>query len=86
MNIGFKQERLRFTHGDRMRTYSDVINQATTESLDLHSGQIFDVRTVTQSITLRVIMQAVFGLDRGERAEQLEQVLKVQAIVRGAFA
>ena len=63
-------------HGDRMRTYSDVINQVTTESLDLHSGQIFDVRTVTQSITLRVIMQAVFGLERGERAEKLEHVLK----------
>ncbi len=63
-------------HGDRMRTYSNVINQATTESLDLHSGQIFDIRTVTQSITLHVIMQAVFGLDRGERAKKLEHVLK----------
>ncbi len=63
-------------HGDRMRTYSDVINQATTESLDLQRGQIFDIRTVTQSITMRVIMQAVFGLERGERAEQLEHLLK----------
>lgn len=63
-------------HGDRMRTYSNVINQATTESLDLQSGQIFDVRTVTQSITMRVIMQAVFGLERGERAERLEHLLK----------
>ena len=32
-------------HGDRMRTYSAFINQVTTESLDLQSGQIFDVRT-----------------------------------------
>jgi cytochrome P450 family 110 len=64
-------------HGDRMRTYSDVINQATTETLDrVQSGQTLDVRLVTQSITLQVIMQAVFGLDRGERAEKLEHVLK----------
>ena len=64
-------------HGDRMRTYSDVINQVTTETLDrVQSGQTFDVRTTTQAITLRVIVQAVFGLDRGERAEKLEHVLK----------
>jgi cytochrome P450 family 110 len=63
-------------HGDRMRTYSDVIDRVTTETLaQVQIGQTFDVRTTTQSITLRVIMQAVFGLDRGERAEQLAHLL-----------
>jgi cytochrome P450 family 110 len=63
-------------HGERMRTYSDVINQVTTETLaQVKIGKTFDVRTTTQSITLRVIMQAVFGLDRGERAEQLAPLL-----------
>ncbi len=64
-------------HGDQMRTYSDVIDRVTTETLDrVLSGQTFDVRTTTQAITLRVIMQAVFGLDQEERAEKLEHVLK----------
>jgi cytochrome P450 family 110 len=63
-------------HGDRMRTYSQVINQVTTETLaQVQIGQTFDVRTTTQSITLRVIMQAVFGLNRGDRAEKLAQLL-----------
>jgi cytochrome P450 len=65
-------------HGDRLRTYTDVINQVTTETLvdRIEIGQTFDVRATTQTITLRAIMQAVFGLNRGERAEKLEHVLK----------
>ena len=63
-------------HGDRMRTYSDVIDKVTVETLaQVQIGQTFDVRTTTQTITLRVIMQAVFGLDRGDRAEQLAHLL-----------
>jgi cytochrome P450 family 110 len=63
-------------HGDRMRTYSQVINQVTREALDhIQIGQTFDARSTTQAITLRVIMQAVFGLYRGDRAEKLEHLL-----------
>lgn len=63
-------------HGDRMRTYTDVINTVTAETLArVQIGQTFDVRTITQQITLRTIMQAVFGLYSGERAERLEQLL-----------
>lgn len=63
-------------HGERMRTYSDVINQVTTETLaQIQSGETFNVRTIAQSITLRVIMQAVFGLNRGKRAERLAHLL-----------
>ncbi len=63
-------------HGDRMRTYSDVIDRVTTETLaQVQIGQTFDVRKTTQAITLRVIMQAVFGLNRGERAERLAHLL-----------
>jgi cytochrome P450 family 110 len=63
-------------HGDRMRTYSDVINQITTENLaQVQIGQTFDVRKTTQAITLRAIMQAVFGLNRGERAERQAHLL-----------
>jgi cytochrome P450 family 110 len=64
-------------HGDRMRTYSSVINQVTTETLArVQIGQTFNVRQTTQVITLRVIMEAVFGLDRGKRAEQLAHLLR----------
>jgi cytochrome P450 family 110 len=63
-------------HGDRMRTYSSVINQVTTETLaQVQIGQTFDVQASTQAITLQVIMQAVFGLNRGERADKLKQLL-----------
>jgi cytochrome P450 len=63
-------------HGDRMRTYGQVMNQVTEEIISKWEiGKNFDVRQQMQGITLRVIMQAVFGLYTGERAEELEKLL-----------
>ena len=63
-------------HGDRMRTYGHVIERVTAEAIEqLPIGQTFDVRTMTQMITLQVMMQAVFGLNIGERAKQLERLI-----------
>ncbi|MEM6755376.1 MAG: cytochrome P450 [Cyanobacteria bacterium P01_C01_bin.38] len=60
-------------HGDRMRTYGETINSVTQEiSSDWEVGKPFDVRSAMQKITLRVIMQAVFGLYKGKRAEEME--------------
>ncbi|MBD2493221.1 cytochrome P450 [Nostoc sp. FACHB-280] len=65
-------------HGERMRGYSQIINDITAKVISQYPvGQPFNIRTVSQDITLRVIMQAVFGLDEGLRAEQLQQKLKV---------
>jgi cytochrome P450 len=71
-------------HGDRMRTYGQVIDRVTSEIVNrVQIGQTFDVRAIAQAITLRVMMQAVFGLHTGERAEQLEQRL-VKLLDRGS--
>lgn len=63
-------------HGDRMRTYAQVIQEITEQVMSQwRSGATFAVRPAMQSISLQVILQAVFGLDRGQRYEQLRQAL-----------
>ncbi|MBD2522338.1 cytochrome P450 [Nostoc sp. FACHB-133] len=63
-------------HGERMRSYSQIISDITEKVISQHQiGQPFNIRSVTQAITLRVIMQAVFGLDEGPRAEKLQHCL-----------
>jgi cytochrome P450 len=63
-------------HGDRMRTYGQVINDVTEQVISQWQiDQPFCVRSAMQIITMRVIMQAVFGLYEGPRAQELESVL-----------
>ncbi|MEH2391595.1 MAG: cytochrome P450 [Nostoc sp.] len=63
-------------HGERMRNYSQVITDVTQKVISQYQiGKPFNIRSTTQAITLRVIMQAVFGLHEGTRAEKLQQFL-----------
>ncbi len=63
-------------HGDRMRTYSQLICQITEQvTSQWQIGKPFSARTSMQEITLRVILQAVFGLHEGQRYEQLRQLM-----------
>jgi cytochrome P450 family 110 len=63
-------------HGERMRNYSQVITDVTKKVISQYQiGKPFNIRSATQAITLRVIMQAVFGLYEGPRAEKLQQFL-----------
>ncbi|MEM7554253.1 MAG: cytochrome P450 [Cyanobacteria bacterium P01_A01_bin.84] len=63
-------------HGERMRSYGDVIKNIVIETInELPSNQPFCIRSTTQRITLRAIMQAVFGLHEGERAQLIEKYL-----------
>ena len=63
-------------HGERMRNYSQVITDVTKQVISQYQiGKPFNIRSATQAITLRVIMQAVFGLDERPRAEKLQQIL-----------
>lgn len=63
-------------HGDRLRTYSQLICNITQELTDQWTmGKPFVVRPFMQEITLRVILRAVFGLDEGERFQQLRRLL-----------
>ncbi|MBP5971936.1 cytochrome P450 [Brasilonema sp. CT11] len=65
-------------HGDRMRTYGQVIGDITEEiSSQWQIDKPFCARSAMQAITLRVMMQAVFGLYEGSRAQELEEVLSL---------
>lgn len=65
-------------HGERMRNYTNVIGNITEEVMnDLPICKSFSVRDITQAITLKTIIKAVFGLYEGERAEVMESLLSV---------
>jgi len=60
-------------HGERMRKYSQVIIDTTNLVISQYQiNQPFKIRSVSQDITLKVIMQAVFGLNEGQRALELQ--------------
>ncbi len=63
-------------HGDRMVTYGEIITEVTRRAIDRQpQGQAFRVRSLTEEITMRVILQAVFGLNEGEQYEQMRRIM-----------
>ncbi|MEM1171369.1 MAG: cytochrome P450 [Cyanobacteria bacterium P01_H01_bin.35] len=63
-------------HGERMQAYGELIcNIAGQVASKWEVGQPFSMRQSTQDISLKVILQAVFGLDEGERYDKIEQLL-----------
>jgi cytochrome P450 family 110 len=63
-------------HGERMRSYAEIIDNITTKVIqNLQPGKPFSLRDVTQTITLQVMMQAVFGLFDSPRAHRIEKLL-----------
>ncbi|MCH4905821.1 cytochrome P450 [Cylindrospermopsis raciborskii CHAB3438] len=64
-------------HGERMKSYSEIITSITQEVIkQWEIGKPFSVRDFMQEISLRVILQAVFGLSAGERFNKLENLLR----------
>ena len=64
-------------HGERMRTYSQVISQITeTVTQEWPTAGTFLARPAMQEISLQVILQTVFGLTEGQRYRDLSQRLK----------
>jgi cytochrome P450 len=62
-------------HGDRMRAYGQLICEIAEQvTSDWALDQPFSIRPSMQTISLRVILQAVFGLDRGERYQKLQHL------------
>ncbi|MBD2039518.1 cytochrome P450 [Microcoleus sp. FACHB-672] len=62
-------------HGDRMRNYGQLIVDITNQAVNHWTqGETFSARSVMQKITLRVILQAVFGLHESPRYEQLQEL------------
>jgi cytochrome P450 family 110 len=63
-------------HGERMRTYGELIEQITDEvTRTWPVGKPFFVRKVMQTISMRVILRAVFGLERS-RSHEMEPLLR----------
>ncbi len=61
-------------HGDRLRAYGELICEITRQvSADWRVGQSVVARPPIQSLTLGVILQAVFGLREGPRLSKLQQ-------------
>ena len=59
--------------GERMRSFFDAMQSATLESIDgWPIGEPFRVLEPMQRITLRVILQAVFGITAGAERDEIE--------------
>ncbi|NES98973.1 MAG: cytochrome P450 [Sphaerospermopsis sp. SIO1G1] len=63
-------------HGERMKTYANIITNTTQEVISKWEiDKPFSVRDAMQEISLRVILQAVFGICEGERFHKLKKLL-----------
>ncbi len=61
-------------HGERVRLYGQLICDATHQVLaKLSPQQPFTARNISQRVSLRVILTAVFGLHQGERYTEISQ-------------
>ena len=67
-------------HGERMREYAGVMQEAADRAIDSWPvGEQFELLPSMQSLTLDVIMSAVFGIERGPLQEELKR--RVRAVV-----
>ena len=75
-----KHERARFLpalHGERIRRYAGVMAQAAEEEVaKWQPTSVIDARDVAQSITLQIIVRAVFGIDDRQRTDDFVRVVK----------
>lgn len=62
--------------GLRMRAYGETICKIAQQvSHEWQIGKPFNIRASMQEITLRVILRVVFGLDEGQRLEELRKLI-----------
>jgi cytochrome P450 len=67
-------------HGKRMQAYADVMRKSADREIDEWPvGEPFPLLPSMQSLTLRVIMRAVFGFEPGAAEEQLRD--RVRAMI-----
>lgn len=63
-------------HGERMRSYANLIIEITQNVMDaLPQDQPFIARDQMQSISLQVIVETVFGIREGERYQEIKNLL-----------
>jgi cytochrome P450 family 110 len=75
-----KRERARFLpalHGDRIRRFTGLMTQAAFDEIaKWYPGARIDARDAAQSMTLQIIVQAVFGIDDKDRRADYVNVVK----------
>jgi cytochrome P450 len=83
-----KAERARFLpalHGEAIRRHTDLMAGAVTREIDeWKPGDVIDARDVAQSITLQIIVRAVFGIDDDRLCREYVRVVK--AMMRNYIA
>ncbi len=63
-------------HGDRLKAYGEIICQITQEVINQWTiDAAIKINDFMPEITLQIILQVVFGINPGERFEQLKQLL-----------
>ena len=63
-------------HAQQINNYANTITRITKEVMDQAPvNEVVEARSLTQAITLKVIMEAVFGLSQGERYDRLKALL-----------
>jgi cytochrome P450 len=63
-------------HGERMRAYGALMQQCTRSAMEaVRPGTSLVALDATQSISLEIIIRAVFGVDEPERARQFRDAL-----------
>ncbi|MDJ0689105.1 MAG: cytochrome P450 [Xenococcaceae cyanobacterium MO_188.B32] len=74
-------------HRERMKTYGNLICDLTTKIFDrVPLNTPFTARTISQDVSLQVILEAVYGLQSGERSQQIKQLLtNIADVFRSPF-
>ncbi|WP_256377887.1 cytochrome P450 [Synechococcus sp. PCC 7502] len=78
-------------HGDKVRNYTNAIQQITRNLIaGWQVGEKLNVRKEMEKITLSVILQTVFGLDRDKRYDQIREKLSkmlslIESPINAAF-
>ena len=63
-------------HGEALEGYGRAIAAITHQEISgWPVGEVRQMRPLMQRITMRIILQVVFGLDQGERARELDRLL-----------
>jgi cytochrome P450 len=63
-------------HGEAIAHFADLIEEITNREIDgWRTGQTIRTRTVAQTVTLEVIIRAVFGITDPDRIEQFKRLL-----------
>ncbi|HXV05481.1 MAG TPA: cytochrome P450 [Solirubrobacterales bacterium] len=63
-------------HGDRLSVYGGLIGEVADEEIDRWPlDTVFPMHSAMQSITLKVILLAVFGIEDAERRAELERLI-----------